>query len=86
MWMLIKAARALTCYPDIVALVAAAEMAGEPVEVPSGSGESAIITKMAFPTANVVAVFDNSNRATKYERSPLYFMFPALGITVVCNE
>lgn len=54
------------------------------IHVPSGSGESAVITALAFPGAQVVAVFNNSKPATRYEKeNVLYSVFPTLGITVL---
>lgn len=59
------------------------EAANGVIHVPSGSGESAVITAMAFPGARVVAVFNSSKHDTLYEvGNVLYRMFPALGITI----
>lgn len=56
---------------------------GGRIHVPSGSGESAVITALAFPGAQVVAVFNNSKPDTKYESgNVMYKMFPIMRIMV----
>jgi len=51
------------------------------VIVPSGSGESAMLTKFAFPDLHVTARFDDNDPATTYEgENWCYTTFPALGI------
>jgi hypothetical protein len=54
---------------------------GGEIYVHSGSGESAIITALAYPGAKVIAVFNDSEPATTYDRrNILHEYFTAFGI------
>lgn len=49
--------------------------------VPSGSGESAVIAKLAFPRCTVIAQFDNSKPSTTFnQESLMYLLFEPMGI------
>lgn len=80
-WMLVQVSKIVR---DTLSLrEAVAE--GRPLVVPSGSGESAVVVKLAFPTANVVAQFDPSNPATVWEpmgKRGMYAAFEPMGIGV----
>jgi len=51
---------------------------GQRYEVLSGSGETALCLKLAFPAAQIVPVFDNSNPATEWNAENL--LNPLLGV------
>lgn len=51
---------------------------GGQYEVLSGSGETALCLKIAFPGAHIVPVFDNSNPATEWNAENL--LNPLLGV------
>ena len=82
LWMLIELAKTMRVKnPDALALSDFDEK--EEIYVPSGSGESAVITALAFPALRVVACFDDSQPATTWnDECVMYNAFFSLGIRV----
>lgn len=58
-----------------------------PVYVASGSGETLVCLKLAYPDVDFIAVYDNSNIATTYDAdSPMHPLIKLLAKDIIINN